>query len=216
VIVAALAGGARAVAPFVEVDEVREAATRHPRREVYLVGERRSLPIPGFDAGNSPSEMRPELVEGKLVLMTTTNGTAALAATEGAWRVLVGAFANFSVTVQVAVDAMRDGRDVLLVCAGQDRRIALEDAACAGAMAVRITEQCRDATLGDAARLACLAGSPYVREAGGLAQHAAHARVLSAAGFGADLDACLVYDCAPVVATYSDRQVTGERIFAPA
>ena len=34
--------------------------------------------IPGFDLGNSPREYTAETVEGKTVLLTTTNGTVAL------------------------------------------------------------------------------------------------------------------------------------------
>jgi len=215
VIVDALAQGARAVVPFAEVDDVVNAARRYGRSEVRLTGERRSVPIPGFDAGNSPLEMRPELVAGKVVLMTTTNGTAALTATHGAWRVLVGAFTNFTVTVQAVVSAMREGRDALLVCAGQERRFALEDAACAGAMASLIARACRSAALGDAAHLVRRAAPRYLRDVTALAQDAAHARSLAAAGFSADLAACLVFDRTPVLATYSDRQVTGERIITP-
>lgn len=216
VIVDALANGARAVVPFAEVDDVVRAATRYGRDEIRLTGERRSLPIPGFDAGNSPLEMRPALVGGRIVLMTTTNGTAALAATHGAWRVLVGAFTNCTVTVQAIVTAMRAGRDALLVCAGQERRFALEDAVCAGAMASRVARACRSAELGDAARLVRRTASRYVRDVSALAQDASHARRLAAAGFAGDVAACLVFDRAPIVATYSDRQVTGERILAPA
>jgi len=216
VIVDALANGARAVVPFAEVDEVVHAAKQYGRDEVRLTGERRSLPIPGFDAGNSPLEMRPALVGGRIVLMTTTNGTAALAATHGAWRVLVGAFTNVSVTVQAVITAMREGRGALLVCAGQERRFALEDAACAGAMASQIARACRTAELGDAAHLVRRTTSRYRRDVLALARDASHARTLAAAGFADDVAACLVVDRAPVVATYSDRQVTGERILTPA
>jgi len=216
VIVDALANGARAVVPFAEVADVLDAAKRHDRGEVCLAGERRSLPIPGFDVGNSPLAMRPALVEGRIVLLTTSNGTAALCATPGAWRVLVGAFTNLSVTVDAVVAAMRAGRDALLVCAGQERRFALEDAACAGVIAARVARACRSSVLGDAAQLVRRAAPRYGRDVTALARDAAHARSLAAAGFSADVTACLVRDRAPVLAMYSDRQVTGERIVAPA
>jgi 2-phosphosulfolactate phosphatase len=216
VMVDALANGARAVVPFGEVDEVVTAAKRYGREEVCLAGERRSLPIPGFDVGNSPLAVRPEQVAGKIVLMTTTNGTAALTATHGAWRVLVGAFTNLSVTVNAVADALRAGRNALLVCAGQERRFALEDAACAGVMVSRIVRSCRAAELGDAAQLVRRVAPRYLRQVSLLAHDAAHARALEAAGFAADVAACLVLDRAPLLATYSDRQVTGERILAPA
>ena len=42
---------------------------------VLLGGERGGLPVPGFDAGNSPREYTPKLCRGKTLVMTTTNGT---------------------------------------------------------------------------------------------------------------------------------------------
>lgn len=214
--VEALANGARAVVPFAEVDDVVTAAKRYGRNEVCLAGERRSRVIPGFDAGNSPREMTAERVAGRTLLMTTTNGTAALLATHGAWRTYVGAFVNLSVTADRVVDAMRAGRDAMLVCAGQDRRFALEDAACAGVLVARIAKGVRGAALGDAARMVRRMARRYSTDVQALATDAAHARTLAEAGFADDVAFCLAHDRTSVLATYADRQVTGERIDAAA
>ena len=71
----ALANGARAVIPFDSSDEVIARAKQFERSDVLLAGERRMHAIPGFDLGNSPREYTREMVEGKTVLLTTTNGT---------------------------------------------------------------------------------------------------------------------------------------------
>ena len=86
----ALASGARAVIPFASTEEVVNRAKQLERREVILAGERNMAPIPGFDRGNSPREFTSEQVEGKTILMTTTNGTRALVALTGARDVIVG------------------------------------------------------------------------------------------------------------------------------
>jgi 2-phosphosulfolactate phosphatase len=80
----ALANGARAVIPFESSDEVIARAKQFEREDVLLAGERRMKAIPGFDLGNSPREYTREAVEGKTVLLTTTNGTVALANIQGA------------------------------------------------------------------------------------------------------------------------------------
>ena len=49
-------------------------------------GQRGGLQIPGFDVGNTPQEFSPEVVGGKTVVMTTTNGTRALRACSSASR----------------------------------------------------------------------------------------------------------------------------------
>ena len=99
--------------------------------DVRLAGERRMLPIPGFDLGNSPVVFTREAVEGKTILMSTTNGTAALTALQGARDVIVASYVNYSAALALLRSALRGGTDVALVCAGQDRQFALEDAAAA-------------------------------------------------------------------------------------
>ena len=64
-----------------------------------LAGERGADPIRGFDLGNSPGEMTAAAVAGRLLVMTTTNGTKALRAVAGAASVHPLAAVNFSVAV---------------------------------------------------------------------------------------------------------------------
>ena len=79
VICHALAAGARAVIPMLEV--ARSPADRRrawPAGQAMLGGEREGLPIAGFDLGNSPAEYRPDTVGGRTIVFTTTNGTRAM------------------------------------------------------------------------------------------------------------------------------------------
>ncbi len=207
-IVQALASGARAVMPLADVDDVLNVASRYGRSEVLLAGERRALPIAGFDVGNSPAGMTSARVQHKTVLFTTTNGTAALLATHGARHVYVAGFTNMTATLSVVAAHVAKGMDVLLVCAGQDRRVALEDAACAGVLLKELLRKKRTVTLGDAALLARQLGTRYGSDVSRIARDAAHARTLLDAGFAADVDHCLARDHTDVVATYADRQVT--------
>ena len=78
-IAVALANGARSRDPVRELGRSRSRArSSSSARDVLLAGERKMLTIPGFDLGNSPREFTREAVEGKTVLLTTTNGTRAL------------------------------------------------------------------------------------------------------------------------------------------
>jgi len=216
VMVQALANGAKAVVPFAEVDEVVATAQRYTRDEVRLAGERRALPIPGFDAGNSPQTMTAEMVRGRTVLMTTTNGTPALLASQGGQRVYVAAFVNLSATAAAVTAHVRAGANVLIVCAGQDRRFALEDAVCAGALVQDVARACRGLMLGDAALVSRQLARRYATNPPRLAGDAKHAQTLIAAGFADDVQFCLTRDSIPLVITYTDRQVFRERILSPA
>lgn len=128
VIVEALASGARAIYPTVSVEEAIRLAHTLGREDTLLCGERKGLRVDGFHLGNSPREFTREKVEGKRLVMSTTNGTRALWACQAAERVVVLSFLNLK-----AVARAVSGASVLaLVCAGKEGRFALDDAVCAG------------------------------------------------------------------------------------
>lgn len=133
----ALAAGARDVLPCLTIDDARAMAANLPRGQVLLAGERGGLPIVGFDLGNSPAEFTPEVVAGKTVVMTTTNGTKALLHCRNAARILAGSFANLS----AICSAVEDGSRVDLVCAGTDGQVTDEDLLVAGAIVTRLAAE---------------------------------------------------------------------------
>lgn len=135
-IVHALANGARAVHPCVSVEEAQQIAARFPTERRLLGGERGGVKIPGFDLGNSPFEYGPEVVGGKEVIFTTTNGTRALNRCLAAQKIVVGAFVNISA---VARSVQAEETDVLLCCAGTDGHLTAEDVLFAGALVDLLT-----------------------------------------------------------------------------
>ena len=78
-IVQALSAGARAIYPVASIEDALRLANTFGRDEVLLCGERKCVRIEGFDLGNSPAEFTREKVAGKILVMSTTNGTAAMA-----------------------------------------------------------------------------------------------------------------------------------------
>jgi 2-phosphosulfolactate phosphatase len=133
-IATALAHGAALVLPRRSIDEAR--ATAVARAGALLGGERGGVKIVGFDLGNSPAEYTADRVAGKPVVITTTNGTAALAACHDAAEVLVGAIVNRAAVAATARRlAVERGCDAIhLVCAGTDGHVTEEDVLAAGAM----------------------------------------------------------------------------------
>lgn len=136
VIVHALAQGARAVVAAASIDEARTVANQWPVHERLLGGERHGVTIEGFDLDNSPFHYGREVVVGKTIVFTTTNGTRALRWANQASEILIGAFVNLS----AVVDRLRaETRPVHLLCAGTDNRISGEDLLFAGAVANRLS-----------------------------------------------------------------------------
>ena len=128
-IVHALAQGAAAVVPCLEIEDARKAA-ENLGIAALLGGERGGRAIAGFDLGNSPTEYQRERVAGKTIVMTTTNGTRAMLRCQAARRVLIGAFVNFS----AICEQLRDEPHIDLLCAGTDNQVTREDVLFAGAV----------------------------------------------------------------------------------
>ena len=204
----ALANGAKAVVPFDSSEDAVTRAKQFERREVKLAGERKMHAIPGFDLGNSPREFTREVVEGKTVLFTTTNGTGTLTAVQGARDVIVASYVNFSAVLAMLRAAARSGTDISIICAGRDRQFSLEDAACAGRYARYIARRLPEASMNDAALASTMIDRRYGENLGRLFTESNHGRALAEAGYDEDLVICATVDAYPVIPVYSDRQIT--------
>jgi 2-phosphosulfolactate phosphatase len=206
-IAVALSNGARAVVPCEGVDEATTRARSLDRRDVVLAGERRMAPISGFDLGNSPATFTEGAVAGKTVLLTTTNGTAAMLATQGASEVVVGSYVNYTAVLALLRAAARAGTSLSIVCAGSNGRFALEDAACAGRFVRGVARRGIQPVLGDASRVAAMIDRRLGAEVEPLLRESDHGRALVAAGYEADLATCAALDTHPVVPVLRDRQL---------
>jgi 2-phosphosulfolactate phosphatase len=154
----ALASGAREVVPFLEIEDAFAAAKGLDRADIVLGGERRGGKIPGFDVGNSPAEYTPQVVGGKRVFITTTNGTRAMHHARLASRVVLGSFLNLSAVVK----SIKGETSIDILCAGTDGGETGEDILAAGSI---VHSLCHDesfsplVTLSEAAAMAGAAWS---------------------------------------------------------
>lgn len=155
--ISALANGAKDIIPVSEISEA--LAIRQQRPEVLLAGERDGLRIPAsltggveFDLGNSPREFTPEKVEGKTIVMTTTNGTRALQACAGARRIFIGSFLNLRPTALWLMQ--HQPSHLILICSGTHDQHALEDILAAGALCEKLWSSYSYGKTGDAAEVA--------------------------------------------------------------
>jgi 2-phosphosulfolactate phosphatase len=86
--------GAARVLPVAEIEDAKALGRRFPG--AVLAGERHARRLPGFDIGNSPTEVRALGLQGKVLVHTTHAGTQGLVNATGADEVLTGAFVNIS------------------------------------------------------------------------------------------------------------------------
>jgi 2-phosphosulfolactate phosphatase len=204
----ALGNGARNVVPLESADEVITRAKQFDRGEVRLAGERKMLIVPGFDLGNSPREFTREAVEGKTVLLTTTNGTAAMVGLQGARDVVVASYVNLEAVSVLMRTAARAGTDLTLICSGRDKLFSLEDAACAGRYVRTISKRLAKVEMGDGAFASTVIDRKYGDRLDQLFADSEAGQALSDAGFAADLETCAAVDSCPVIPILQDRQIT--------
>ena len=100
-------------------------------------GERDGKVAEGLSYGNSPFEYPRDFIEGKVLVLTTTNGTKLLhmALDQGADEIITGSFPNLSAVCDYLI---KSDKDVVLGCSAWKDRINLEDSLFAGAVVARV------------------------------------------------------------------------------
>ena len=126
----ALASGATSISPFHDVEAARNFARQDA--SILLCGERNEQRIDGFHLGNSPGDYTSDVVGGRRIALTTTNGTAALHHCRAASRLILAAFVNLTAVAE-CLQQLND-QDIIIVCAGTRGEITMEDMLLAGAL----------------------------------------------------------------------------------
>ena len=100
-------------------------------------GERDGKIAEGLEYGNSPFEYPGDFIEGKTLVLTTTNGTRLLhmALEKGAKEIITGSFPNLSAVCDHLIET---NRNVILGCAAWKDRVNMEDALFAGAVISKV------------------------------------------------------------------------------
>jgi 2-phosphosulfolactate phosphatase len=179
--------GAEAIIPVAKVEEC--AAYREMGLDYLLAAERDGKVVDGFDFGNSPFSYTKEKVDGKTIVLTTTNGTHALHLSISAKRIVIGSFLNLTALCNW-LKTQHD--DILLVCAGWKNNFNLEDTLFAGAVAHQLdaAEYKHD----DAAIAALDLYNIAKEDLDGYLKKTSHSERLKQLGIEADIAFCLNVD----------------------
>src|SRR5947207_4909551 len=207
-VAAALGNGAKTVIPLEGADEVIFRSKEFHRSQILLAGEQKMHPITGFDLGNSPQAFTAKTVEGKTILITTTNGTRALLGVQGARDIVIASFVNFTAVLTMMKVAASSNTDIAIICAGEEGGFTLEDAACAGRYVRALPKRSDSVQVNDAASASVMIEKKYGDNIAKVFKESTHGQALEAAGFGDDLTAAAEVDSYPVVPIYQDRQIT--------
>ena len=131
----AFARGAAGIIPVAAIETARQLKDEDPAR--ILLGERHARPLPGFDCGNSPTDLERLDVTGRWLVHTTHSGTQGLTSARAADEVLTGALVNAGAIVRYLRE--RNPAEVTIVRMGHEARERCdEDDACAELLAARL------------------------------------------------------------------------------
>lgn len=122
---------AEAIIPVSTIEE----CLSYKNDSYLLAAERDGCVVEGFDFGNSPFSYTKEKIQGKTIVLTTTNGTRSIQLSLDAKEVVIGSFLNLTALCNWL---NKQTESVVLVCAGWKDNFCLEDALFAGAVVEKL------------------------------------------------------------------------------
>lgn len=196
-----LAAGGEAVQVFSDLDQLMEVSEKWPPLKRLRAGERGGAKVAGFELGNSPLDCTPELVQGRRLFISTTNGTRALKRIQDAPTVIAAALINRAAVVKFLLE--KQPETVWIVGSGWEGSFSLEDTVCAGAIAHSIVQHTQlspdDIAGNDEAISAIALYSQWQDNLLGLLQHASHGKRLLRLDCYEDLKYCSQTDILDVL-----------------
>ena len=125
----AINNGAREIIPVGDINRAYQLKAQNS--DFILMGERGGKVQPGFDYGNSPTQIEAIDFSGKAIVQTTSAGTQGFANATKATELISGSFVN--VDAVVAYIRLKSPAQVSLVCMGtQGIQPNTEDTLCGG------------------------------------------------------------------------------------
>jgi 2-phosphosulfolactate phosphatase len=181
----AFAHGIATIKPFAKLDDCLAMKSQG----YFTAGERDGKKVEGVDLGNSPFEYMGEKLKGQNIAFTTTNGTQAIAKSDGAKEIIIGSFLNIS----TVADYLRNGtNNVLVVCAGWKGKVNLEDTLFAGALVELLKDSIEPDC--DAPLMAQHLYNQAKHDMVGFLQNSSHVKRLARLNIHKDIAFCLTPD----------------------
>ncbi len=206
-----LQNGAEAIEAFANLEALEAAAAAWPAEKRLRAGERGGQRVSGYDLGNSPLAVTPELVTGKRIFMSTTNGTRSLAAVGAVPLLITACLPNRGAVARRLMD--KNCQRVWIVGSGWEGEYSLEDSLAAGAVAASLLEQSRQTQLelqwGNDEMVAALAlWQQWSHDPEACLRTASHGqRLMGLGNHDADFVCCAAVDSLAIVPTQAEPGV---------
>jgi 2-phosphosulfolactate phosphatase len=193
---AGLFNGAKEIIPAVDV-ATAGLIGRNSAGQSLLCGERNGRIIEGFNLGNSVKEYSREVVNGKTLIFSSTNGTPAMMKSKFSRTCIICSFANLN---RVADYLEQLNENFVILCSGKQNEPSIEDSVCAGMLINNIIKTAPTKfELSDSALITYRLFTCYKKDLLKMLQESEHGKFLSEIGFEDDLAACSQVDQFPVL-----------------
>ena len=193
-----IANGAQAIIPVSQVEE----CLSYKDQGFLLAAERGGLIVEGFDFGNSPFSYTTEKIDGKTIVLTTTNGTRSIRLSMDAKEVVLGSFLNLTALCNWLT---KQSESVVLVCAGWKDNFCLEDTLFAGAVVEKLQH---DYEIHDDGAVASLDLYQLAKsDLGGYLKKSSHRERLKKLNIEKDVDFCLKIDLIDTIPILKDGKL---------
>jgi 2-phosphosulfolactate phosphatase len=204
-IATALYNGASRIIPVDSVEQCK--AIGAGLEGCITAGERDGKVIEGLQYGNSPAEYPRDFIEGKTLVLTTTNGTRLLhlALEKGADKVITGSFPNLDAVCNYL---NKQNKNVILGCSGWKNRFNIEDTLFAGAV---ISEVKKNFTIHcDSSLMAENMYNLHKDDMMEFIEKTTHWHRLAAYGLQKDLQYCVTENVANVLPIFKNGDLVAE------
>jgi 2-phosphosulfolactate phosphatase len=197
-IAAALHNGAKSIIP---VDSVEECIKIGKQLDAITAGERDGKVAEGLAYGNSPAEYPKEFIDGKTLVLTTTNGTKLLhmALQANVKTIITGSFVNIDAVCNFIQD---QNSNVIMGCAGWKDKFNMEDTLFAGAVVEKVKNSFEINC--DSSLAAMELYEQYKPNLFENIKRTSHYKRLSSYGADEDMRFCLSHNIAPSLPLYNN------------
>ncbi|KYH34346.1 putative 2-phosphosulfolactate phosphatase [Clostridium tepidiprofundi DSM 19306] len=207
VIVTAIKNGCREVIPVLTIDEALSLAQKY--KDIILGGERNAVKIKGFHCSNSPLEYKEDVVKGKRLVITTSNGTRAIRGASDGDNIFIGSMLNGKA---VAHRLKEVGQDVVIINAGTNGEFSIDDFICSGYI-ISCLKECLEGNI-ELTDIASTAYHIYSSHTDIISfiKYAKHYKTITDLGLKEDLEYCCSKDVTDVVPEYIDGIIKADII----
>ncbi len=201
VMVTAMENGTAGLYAVETPEEALEMKRKNPG--ILTGGERQGIKIEGFDLSNSPLDYRRETVEGREIVMSTSNGTRAIASAGKGREILIGSILNAGA---VSEEIERRNKDTVIINAGTQGKLSLDDFITGGIIAAGV----RGAGMCDTTLAAVLSsGNPSWKE---VIKEAVHYKRMVYLEYFDDLSYCFRLNSCDSVPLMKNFKITGKSV----